>query len=295
MAQYDRKILVPYLQDVCSIELLCVKITREINESTNRIRQYHSVINRKIINPEKPKYSDFEPEENIGDSLAIIAWIFLLFLGGLWLMRWSIILGLIPVGLGATLTICFMYADKKEKKEIKSEYQRKLQYWEETIEQNEKARTEVPKYYTALQQEQKKNKVLQSRLYDAQTLRKNLYDVNIVPKQYRNIYVAYYLYDYFSTCRENDLDKIIQTMLLDEIKKKLDRIIVQNEQIILNQRIQLALQEQSNQIAAEHHRLELDAIARLERNQELQLDYQNMIIQNQAVTNFLLAADYLYK
>lgn len=33
MAQYDRKILIPYLQDVCSMELLCAKITREINES----------------------------------------------------------------------------------------------------------------------------------------------------------------------------------------------------------------------------------------------------------------------
>ena len=295
MAQYDRRILIPYLQDVCSMELLCAKITREINESTNRIRQYHSVINRKIIDPEVPKYSDFEPSEDIGGTLSVIAWIVAFFLGGLWLTQWSIILGLIPVGLGVTLCLYFMYADKKEKKEIESKYQRKLQYWEETVVENEKARKEVPKYYTALQQEQKKNKVLQSRLYDAQALRKNLYDVNIIPKQYRNIYAAYYLYDYFSTCRENDLDKIIQTMLLDEIKKKLDKIIVQNEKIILNQRIQQALQEQNNQIAAEHHRMELDAIVRLEQNQELQLDYQNMIVQNQVVTNFLLAADYLYR
>lgn len=295
MAQYDRRILIPYLQDICSIELLCTRIAREINSSSNQIRNYNAKINRKIVDPEEPKYSDFEPEKDLGGDFAVLAWEVFFICIGLWLMRWVFFLGLIPLGIAAIMICGFASEGKKSKENTEKKYQYAMNTYRNNLKQNEIARNSIPKYRNALKLEQQKLSILQNRLTNAQSLRKNLYDINVIPKQYRNIYAAYYLYDYFSTCRENDLDKIIQTMLLDEIKQKLDQIIVQNEQILLNQRIQLALQEQQNQLAADHRRTELEAIARMERNQELQLDYQNMITQNQVVTNFLLAADYLYR
>lgn len=122
-----------------------------------------------------------------------------------------------------------------------------------------------------------------------------MYGVNIIPNKYRNPHAAYYLFDYFNSCRENDLDKVIQTMLLDDIIKRLDHIIAQNEEILLNQRYQIALQEGQNHMIAENHREQMLAIARMEANQQLQTDYQQMIVQNQAVTNFFLTYDFLTK
>lgn len=128
---------------------------------------------------------------------------------------------------------------------------------------------------------------------EAEKLRSDTYSVNIIPSRYRTIHAAYYLYDYFESGRETDLDKIIQTMLLDEIIPRMDKLIMQNQEILLNQRRQLALQEQQNRAIAKNHREQMRRIARMERNQELQLDYQRMIERNQEVTNFFLAADYL--
>lgn len=253
------------------------------------------MISRKITDPREPDYSNYESEEDLSGDLVMLGIVLFFAAAGFWLMQWSFLLGLVPLGVAGIIVFGIVHGDRQEKKLVEEKYETAIACWKDTLEKNERARKELPKFRMALQCEQKNNLILQSRLQEVQTLRQSLYDVNIIPKQHRNIYAACYLYDYFSTCRENDLEKIIQTMLLDEIKKKLDKIIAQNEKIILNQRIQLALQEQSNQIAAEHHRMELDAIVRLEQNQELQLDYQNMIVQNQVVTNFLLAADYLYR
>ena len=91
------------------------------------------------------------------------------------------------------------------------------------------------------------------------------------------------------------MEKTIQTMLLDEIIQRLDKLIVQNQEIILNQRMQMAMQEQSDRMIAENHRREMKRLASMERNQELQMDYQQMIARNQEVTNFFLAAEYLRK
>ncbi|MBR2047546.1 MAG: hypothetical protein IJ960_03020 [Oscillospiraceae bacterium] len=75
----------------------------------------------------------------------------------------------------------------------------------------------------------------------------------------------------------------------------MDELIRQNQEIILNQRMQMAMQERQNRDIAENHRQEMKRLASMERNQELQMDYQNMIARNQEVTNFFLAADYLRK
>ena len=121
------------------------------------------------------------------------------------------------------------------------------------------------------------------------------YGVNIIPNKYRDIYVAYYLYDYFSSSRETDLDKILQTMLLDQIVERLDRIIDQQEEIILNQRMAMALQEKQSEQLQQNHRAQLQAIARVEQNQQLQNDYLAMIDTNTRITNFFVTADYINK
>lgn len=156
-------------------------------------------------------------------------------------------------------------------------------------------RESKPRWRENAQQWKNQENDLIRKLREAKALRNRVYSVNIIPARYRNIHAAYYLYDFFSTCRETDLEKTIQTMLLDEIIQKMDELIRQNQEIILNQRMQMAMQERQNRDIAENHRQEMKRLASMERNQELQMDYQNMIARNQEVTNFFLAADYLRK
>lgn len=80
-------------------------------------------------------------------------------------------------------------------------------------------------------------------------LLKEAYDINIIPSPFRNLHAIQYLYDFIKTSGES-----LQTAMLhadlNEIKKKLDKIIQQQEEIIINQSIMMAQNRsllQSNQ------------------------------------------------
>lgn len=291
MANYDRRFLVPYLQDVCSIELLCTHLENEIEHCNQDICFYTDKVNQKIVDPPYPRITDYH--EDASNGLCGAAVFTVIALIGLWI-GWNII-G-IPIMIYGGIGIFAGVSDSLEKRGIsQSRYNDGIRRYNEIVANNSKIRAKIPQYKTSLEIKRQELSALKIRLNEADATRKNIYSVDIIAKKYRDVSVAYYLYDYFNTSRETDLDRIIQTLLLDEIKQQLAKIIAQNEEIILTQRYQIALQEQQNRIATENHRRELQQFARLERNQELQTDYLNMIEANQETTNFFLAADYINK
>lgn len=87
---------------------------------------------------------------------------------------------------------------------------------------------------TGLQEETNKfNKLLQKA-----------YNYNIIPNQFRNIYTVYYLYDFVQSSNES-LTTALLHFDLNQIKNRLDKIIKQQEEIIINQ---MYLQSQNSQI-----------------------------------------------
>lgn len=294
MASYDRRFLVPYLQDVCSAEMLCSRLEKEIAQCNNNVQWYANAANQRIVDPPYPSFSNYTDKDSSGSGGIIIGSVIAV-IGLLALMIGWVIIGIgvmIYGGIGILVGLSEV-SDENERRNKK--YNEALEIYNKRIEQNKQLRAQIPQYQESLRAWGQHLDGLKSGLSKAQALRNSVYSVNIIPSKYRNVHVAYYLFDYFSTCRENDLDKIIQTLLLDQIVQKLDRIIDQNDEIILNQRYQIALEEQQNRMIAENHRRELKKIAQLESNQQLQLDYQNMIARNQEVTNFFLADEYIQK
>lgn len=293
MANYNREILVPYLRDVCSVELLCQKLERDANAWQNRINNCKSNLERGIISIDKPRILSYIWGPLLiaifGCASLLFTYLDLTHPNGLSLGR------LFRIIFFGSMSGLFFYFAIKEGKEDFDAYRWDLHDYQRTLDQNERINQEYAGYASRLKHAEQNIDVVKRQLYNARNLRQQVYGVNIIPKQYRNVYAAYYLYDYFSTSRETDLDRVIQTLLLDEIKQRLDKIISQMEEMILNQRYQTALQEKQNAMIASNHREQMNRIARMERNQELQMDYQNMIAQNQNVTNFILTLDYLQK
>lgn len=289
MAQYDRNILVPYLRDVCSVEILCSRIQKEINTTSNEIQSLKNTIGQRIIDPAPPVMSN-DTENSDGGIIAFL----LIFSVGFFVAvtpLWIIGIGIMLFG---AFGVAMCMSDKSEEKERNEKsYKEEADRYSRVIKNNMIARGRVPQLQSRLVMKQADYKSLSSALSEAKKLRNEVYSVNIIPTKYRNYRCAYYLYDYFNTGRESDLDKIIQTLLLDEINQKLDRVIMQNEEILMNQRYQIALQEKQNAENRERNEAMLKQIVALEKNQELQLDYQNMIAKNQMVTNFFLASEYV--
>lgn len=294
MANYDREILVPYLRDVCSIEMMEQKLRRQIKDCNRSIDNNVYFINQKMPRPSVPRQSDYKTNGDAGGSIALIIMAVISVAVGWVLSRLFDVFILFIMGIGAAVFfIGMLIADStQEEKRQNERYLAAVQNYEKELEKIKKHDNQIPVKRAQNEKLKENRDVLLARLKRTMDIREELYSVNVIPMQYRNVYSSYYLYDYFRTSRETDLDKIIQTLLLDEIKQRLDKVIQQNESIILNQRMQLAMQEAANMQLAENHRAEMQKLAAMEKNQELQLDYQKMIVKNQLVTNFFLEADY---
>lgn len=291
MASYDRRILIPYLRDICCTEMLCKKLEKDIATFQKEANKYTKWADDKYTDPKKPNIDDYPTEDYsvpmiIGVVIGMVGVMLLLFIP---------ILGVPAIGYGLIMMgVCKLEeSDNKEAK--KKEYENALIRYKKICAENQRCRDSKEKWRASAQKWRNEEITARKNLQEAKAMRNKLYSVNIIPSRYRTIHAVYYLYEFFDTGRETDLEKVIQTMLLDEIIQRLDKIILQNEEIMLNQRMQIALQEEQNRAMADQHRQTMEAIARMEHNQELQIDYQNMIARNQEVTNFFLAADYLRK
>lgn len=275
MAYYEREILVPYLHDVSSIELLYNKMVRKYNALENR-RQSIMYKANQVYNQKKPT-NTYAPYQ--GNQYVAIIFTALSILATFWLaarIGWFIYI------LGGLISLCFGSMAKEELDKAKK-YEK--QYLYELEKYNNRSKEASDLIYTAKEIEDEE-KCLSDEIKHIEDLRNNIYGVNIIPSRYRNLNVACYLYDYFSTSRETDLDKILQTMLLDEINQKMDKVISSLESVIVNQRYQAAIQQ-------EYHKEHMTALANLERNQEMHNEYLKMIDANTTVSAFFSAANYM--
>ena len=122
---------------------------------------------------------------------------------------------------------------------------------------------------------------------------RRVYYANIIPGHYRNMYAAVFLYDWFSTGRSDDLDMALNMFVLEEIKEKLDRIIKNQEEIILNQYLQLAEQRRTLELQEEHAAMMESKLNQINASNDERNTYLAMIESNTAVTAYFTTANYL--
>lgn len=304
MANYDRRFLVPYLQDLCSLELMCDKLQRDIMSTERKVNELTNICNTRVYDPRTPRPEEFYDDSGkfsirVGCIIELVGNIIVSYLANttlgmifypiVFLLRWGVILfGIFIILLG----VWDLYDSHCE---AKYKYAKSVAECEAKKKSNAAFRNALPARRQELDNAKEKLTTLRTDFANVKKLREQAYGINVVPRQYRDIYAVYYLYDFFSTSRETNLENIIQTFVLEEIKQKLEKIIQQNKEIMLNQRVQMALQENQNRMIAENHKEEMQRFAQLEHNQELQSDYLKMIETNQEVTNFILASDFSMK
>lgn len=268
------------------MEMLCRKLEGEVRTAKEQTDKYNDWASRKYEDPPVPKRGD-------GDDDAAGAMFFFVLIGlGGWFVP---IIGPIITLVSALVFVINFFDYRESVRKADKIYNEALKAHANRIDENRRLRENIPVWRETARKWEEAERINKKRLRDAERIRADLYSVNVIPSRYRTIHAAYFLYDYFESGRETDLDKIIQTMLLDEIVRKMDKLIEQNSEILLNQRMMLAQQERRERDDHNRHLEQMRQIARLEQNQQRQLDNQNMIARNQQVTNFFLEADYLRK
>lgn len=207
MANYNREILIPYLQNVCAIEMLCQKLEREKRCCEKNITLCREKINRTLSSEEKP---------NRESSMIIFACMVVCVICAIviivalltWpekphILSWSYawpyyekrsdaIIKIVLAGAVFLIALLVAVGAMGNKKLEQEDYQKRLKT-------NALLRQENVNFKVNLQKSEAEIVKIKRHLRDAQSLRQGVYSVNIIPNRYRNIYAAYYLYDYFKT------------------------------------------------------------------------------------------------
>lgn len=299
MAKYNRSFLVPYLEDICSLHLYKNKLLKR----TNTVQQQIDSINCGTagFKPTPPKTGNDGPFFPIVGLivLAVGALVFYLavcdsdsFLIELLQCFDGFIIAIALFILGAG--VYTMYKDfsieaenKKIDKENEEIYKRNLERY------NQAAVYDTSRRNSALPGLQNELAKCKREISSANSLLEKAYSANVIAKQYRDIYVAVYLCKYFKSSGEDDVDSVLKLFVLEQIKARLDIVIAQQSETIVNQRAIMAQQDAA--IAQQNrHNAEMKQYAQqIASSQEEQRQYLSMIETNTAATAFFVTADYI--
>lgn len=282
MARYNREFLVPYLNNLCALHLAKDRLMC----CYDRARCDRSELEH---GPrfEKPQWP--EPED-VGDTITITLVLGLL-AGFLFLgsdvapsLR-AVFLPLLCaclVGIFLLWSRLFLrYARRKHTfQKAYIAYEARCRKWREDAEKEKsKLDNQMHEY--------------QEEINRIDMVLKQVYSANIIPSMYRNKYAAVYLYDWFGTSGADDLDHALSMYVLEEIKARLDRIIEQQSEMILNQRLMLAKQQESIDAQNRHSDMMRSKLDQLQATEEERLRYERMTEANTAATAYFAAATYL--
>ncbi len=196
-----------------------------------------------------------------------------------------IIIGAIDFGLLA-YPISHIIENNETNQMLEQRYCSDLRHYRQINDENTALRKTVPSI-------QREVTNCESEIKEASDTLQKIYDANIIPRRYRDIYIAIYLYDWFSTSQSDDLDMALNMFVLEEIKEKLDKIIENQSEIILNQYMIMANQKKSMELQEEHSRMMHRKLDQIEASNEERNTYLRMIEGNTAATAYFAAADYI--
>lgn len=271
---FNRDVLNNYLYNIRVLEVCKNKLMNEKNEIINRINSlgYSQVNYRKYhFDLELAKYTwIFVAVVIIIELLAgkLLIWIFD--------ASWGLIIGLIVAALIFAIILTLIdITDESSKKKIHMQNVAADDY---RVANELKEKEKLTAYLPGLENEINK---IENLLNDA-------YSVNLIPSKFRNVYAAYFLYDYISTSSAT-LNEALLHCDLDTIQKKLDEVIRNQEEII----IEMAYNNALNKRIVQQNEQILQHAIQTENNTAYAAQYTKIAANNSGVVAAISMSEYL--
>lgn len=291
MAKIERDIFIPYIKNICALHILRRKLYDERNRLEYRIQQISKGEKEPPLN--KPYYEAVWSDKRIIAMAGAIIWALIwvvgffsnLDMGGsfpyfcLFFVALSALV-IIPVITGVRET--------KHNNALKSEeYYAQQKIVKQVRDKNALAKKrDLPIVMRKLED-------CKAAYDETSRVLENVYGTNIIPGQYRNIHAMMYLYEWFSKSAEDDLGMALNTFVLEQIKEKIEQVIRNQGDIILNQQMQLSLQMQSNDEQRRHNELMVQKIDRLQMTEEERNRSLDMLNQTETSLLWYAKQDYI--
>ena len=282
MAKYQRQFLIPYLKDVCALHLALHKLQKRLDTLEY---QKHS-LEKGVHHKDKPKEPFYESANGaflLGFGIFTVLFSFAMFTLDIDFLGWFMVLGGIMEIIMGAVRLAHTTRENQNKREV---YNYELAAYQEVQRKNDNARKAIPGIVNEIRE-------CRIEIESVKEVLRRVYYANIIPGHYRNMYAAVFLYDWFSTGMSDDMDMALNMFVLEEIKEKLDRIIRNQEEIILNQYLQLAEQRKSLEMQQEYASMMESKLNQINASNEERNTYLAMIESNTAVTAYFTRANYL--
>lgn len=131
---------------------------------------------------------------------------------------------------------------------------------------------------------------LDEEIIENDKLLSEAYSVNLIPSKYRNVYAAYFLYDYISTSTAT-LSEALLHCDLDTIIEKLESVIEQQSEMIM----ELAASNANNEAIIRQNEQMLQHAIQTENNTALAAQYSQIAATNSKVTAYCQMVQFLEK
>lgn len=271
---FNRDVLNQYLYNIRYLEVAKNKLIIEQNSIKNRIDSLgYSRINSRQY------YADHETTIYLWIFVAVVVVIELIagkLLNWLFDMSWGVVIALIAAAIifGVILTAIFSAENAEEKREhMQNVYADDFRVAKE-LEEKEN----LTAYLTGLEKE----------ITEISDLLDDAYSINIIPSKFRNVYAAYFLYDFISTSTAT-LNEALLHCDLDTIQQKLDEVIRQQEAMIMELAYQNAL---SQQVIQQNGQM-LEYAIQTENNTALAAQYNKIAANNTSIVAAIQMSEYL--
>ncbi|MBR2047555.1 MAG: hypothetical protein IJ960_03065 [Oscillospiraceae bacterium] len=288
MSSCNREFLLPYLLNLCALHLVEEGIEGEIAAWEREKRNLNQ--DNLPQPPEKPEYQKLDDGRHIARcllcaivTLAVVCWI-ILRARRLGEINWDSILMI--CGMWAALAAMWFSALKKEHRaaqineSLEREYHQRMLEYDSLLEIAEASlQAELDYAERRIMEWELEKGVVQKLLRDA-------YGADVIPDPFRGLYHAVYLYDWFSTTQSDDLDDALRVYTPEESKKRLEAIIADQAEEILDLRMKLAHENPPSEGL-------LTKLLQLGKAPEERLREIQMMESNAAATAYFLSAEYV--
>ena len=291
MAKYDRDFLVPYLEDICALQLSKQELLKMIDSSKREISIINEEALAKVAAPRLEAYKGEGDLTGAGTGcLAVICGLMAILFFFVALISGELAMLLIPgILVIVEIFLCVQSFGAKGSENEQIKIRNDARERKHAIEQMAALEVVEPQVNAV----KERISVYEKEIKKVDALLEKQYSINVIPRWYRDLYPVVYLYDWFSNSRADDLDLALNTLVLEQIKDRLDTIIRNQSAMIINQRIMIANQQQSMEQAKKHHARLMAKLDRIEASNEDRNMYLSMIEANTAANAYFSAANYL--
>ncbi len=296
MAKYNRDFLVSYLHSACALELAKNDLVGRKSSINDQIGQLQDECTHEYAIPTAP----IKPEEVKGTTKKVLLTVIGIIIANIlvynWLSEALLGLGIIAcwlftaiTGIGGIIAIIFIGAEDSVNKEQIKKYEKEKANWEMVVVDHRRHRScnqvEISKLSLRVNE-------LEKEINKLNDVRDSFYSINVIPGTYRNVYAAMYLYDYFAKSRADDLDMVLNTFVLEQIKDKMNVLISQQREMMLQEmltntqqsHILMKMQDKQNEM--------LEALSQTNASIENISIYHGMVQSNLEAIRYFSAATY---